>query len=47
MSYDFAACYKMFGITKQLFSGLLVDSADYHPEEELFPEPSGSNSSSG
>ena len=39
----------MFGITKQLLPGLLVDSkqllpgllvdsADYHPEKELFPE---------
>ena len=23
---------------KQLLPGLLVDSADYHPEKELFPE---------
>ena len=23
---------------KQLLPGLLVDSEDYHPEEELFPE---------
>ena len=28
----------MFGITKQLLPGLLVDSADYHPSKELFPE---------
>ena len=27
----------MFGITKLLLPGLLVDSADYHPEKELFP----------
>ena len=26
---------------KQLLHGLLVDSADYHPEEELFPEGNG------
>ena len=38
LSYDFAPCCKMFGITKQLLPGLLVDSADYHPEKELFPE---------
>ena len=24
--------------SKQLLPGLLVDSADYHPEKELFPE---------
>ena len=24
--------------SKQLLTGLLVDSADYHPEKELFPE---------
>ena len=35
--YDFAPCCKMFGITKQLLPGLLVDSADYHPSKELFP----------
>ena len=28
----------MFGITKQLLHGLLVDSADYPPKKELFPE---------
>ena len=28
----------MFGITKRLLPGLLVDSANYHPEKELFPE---------
>ena len=37
LSYDFAPCCKMFGITKQLLPGLLVDSADYHPSKELFP----------
>ena len=37
LSYDFAPCCKMFGITKQLLPGLLVDSADYHPLKELFP----------
>ena len=36
LSYDFAPCCKMFGITKQLLPGLLVDSADYHPSKELF-----------
>ena len=30
---------------KELLPGLLVDSADYHPEEELFPE--GNNSFEG
>ena len=25
-------------VNKQLLPGLLVDSADYHPEKELFPE---------
>ena len=24
-------------VNKQLLPGLLVDSADYHPEKELFP----------
>ena len=37
LSYDFAPCCTMFGITKQLLPGLLVDSADYHPSKELFP----------
>ena len=37
LSYDYAPCCKMFGITKQLLPGLLVDSADYHPSKELFP----------
>ena len=37
LSYDFVPCCKMFGITKQLLPGLLVDSADYHPSKELFP----------
>ena len=36
-SYDFAACYKLFGTTTQLLPGLLVDSADVHPSKELFP----------
>ena len=35
LSYDFAPCCKMFGITKQLLTGLLVDSADYHPSKEF------------
>ena len=25
-------------VNKQLLPGLLVDSADYHPEKELFPK---------
>ena len=29
---------KREAINKQLLPGLLVDSADYHPEKELFPE---------
>ena len=37
LSYDFAPCCKMFGITNQLLPGVLVDSADYHPSKELFP----------
>ena len=36
LSYDFAACYKMFGITKLLMPGVLVDSAEYHPSKKLF-----------
>ena len=27
-----------YAVNKQLLPGLLVDSADYHPEKELFPE---------
>ena len=38
LSFDFAACYKMFGITTQLLPGLLVDSVDFHLSKELFPE---------
>ena len=34
LTYDFAACYKMFGKTKHLLPGLLMDSADYHPPKE-------------
>ena len=36
-SYDFVACYKVFGITRQLLPVLLKDKADYHPGKELFP----------
>ena len=28
----------MFSITTQLLPGLLVDSVDFHPSKELFPE---------
>ena len=30
--------FNIEGNNKQLLPGLLVDSADYHPEKELFPE---------
>ena len=33
-----AALCNVMLCNKQLLPGLLVDSADYHPEKELFPE---------